>query len=108
MKEAQGRPASFFALATLSDGSLAQCRSGRFAEGARNGREAYDISLKAFGPKAGLTGGIAHTLADCLIELNRLDEAARLLEGIDLKKKGPASAQRVAGLKVANLEFIAR
>jgi DNA-binding winged helix-turn-helix (wHTH) protein/serine/threonine protein kinase len=78
-------PASFFALATLSDSALAQCRAGHFEAGARSSQEAYNISSKAFGPRAGLTGGIAHTFADCLIQLNRLDEAAGLLEGIDAK-----------------------
>jgi DNA-binding winged helix-turn-helix (wHTH) protein len=78
-------PKSFFAIATLSDSAIAQCRSGRFEAGARSAREAYDTSYQAFGPKAGLTGGTAHTLANCLIELNRLDEAAKLLDGIDAK-----------------------
>jgi hypothetical protein len=32
-----------------------------------------------------LTGGAAYTLADCLIGLNRLPEASKLLAGIDSK-----------------------
>ena len=75
---------SFFAVATLSDGSLAMCRSGRYAEGEPNARKAYESSTKAFGAKAGLTGGTASTLAACLIGLNRLDEASRLLDQIDI------------------------
>jgi eukaryotic-like serine/threonine-protein kinase len=77
-------PLSFFAVATLSDGSLAMCRSGRYVEGEQNARKAYEASVKAFGPKAGLTGGTASTLAACLISLNRLDEASRLLDQIDI------------------------
>jgi serine/threonine protein kinase len=82
-------PLSFFAVATLSDGALAMCRSGRYVEGESNARKAYDASAKAFGPKAGLTGGTASTLAGCLIDLGKLDEAAKLLEQIDV----PATTQ---------------
>jgi ATP/maltotriose-dependent transcriptional regulator MalT len=77
-------PLSFFAIATLSDGSLAQCRAGRYREGEANARQAYQSSIKAFGPRAGLTGGAASTLADCLIELGKLDEAGKLLDQIDV------------------------
>src|SRR5436190_7758308 len=77
-------PLSFFAVATLSDASQAMCRSGQFAEGEANSRKAYEASGKAFGPKAGLTGGVAATLATCLIGLGRLDEASKLLEQIDI------------------------
>jgi DNA-binding winged helix-turn-helix (wHTH) protein/serine/threonine protein kinase len=78
-------PTSFFAIATLSDAALAQCRAGRYREGESNARKAFDSSVKAFGPRAGLTGGAAYTLASCSIGLNRLDEAARLLQDIDTK-----------------------
>src|SRR5215470_604986 len=77
-------PLSFFAVATLSDGSLAMCRAGRYAEGESNARKAYDASSKAFGPKAGLTGGTASTLAACLIGLGKLEEASTLLSDIDI------------------------
>ena len=79
---------SFFAIATLSDASLAQCRSGRLNEGAAGAREAYQTSVRAFGVKAGLTGGAAHTLASCLIELGQLAEASRLLDTIDAAAVG--------------------
>jgi eukaryotic-like serine/threonine-protein kinase len=82
-------PLSFFAVATLSDASLAMCRSGRYAEGAAASRRAFDASNKAFGPRAGLTGGVASTLSTCLIGLGQLDEASRLLQQIDI----PAVAQ---------------
>jgi eukaryotic-like serine/threonine-protein kinase len=77
-------PLSFFAVATLSDASLAMCRSGRYAEGAAASRRAFDASNKAFGPRAGLTGGVASTLSTCLIGLGQLDEADRLLQQIDI------------------------
>src|SRR5947207_3447708 len=43
-------PLSFFAVATLSDASLAQCRAGRYNEGEANARKAHEASVKAFGP----------------------------------------------------------
>jgi eukaryotic-like serine/threonine-protein kinase len=77
-------PLSFFAVATLSDASLATCRAGRYTEGESNARKAYEASIKAFGPRAGLTGGVASTLATCLIGLGKLDEASNLLTQIDV------------------------
>jgi DNA-binding winged helix-turn-helix (wHTH) protein/serine/threonine protein kinase len=77
-------PLSFFAIATLTDASLAQCRSGRYREGESNARAAYESSTKGFGSRAGLTGATADTLASCLIGLGKLDEAATLLQQIDI------------------------
>jgi len=82
-------PLSFFAVATLSDAALAQCRAGRYREGESNARQAYGSSSKAFGQRAGLTGATADTLSSCLIGIGRLDEAAALLQQIDV----PAVAQ---------------
>src|SRR5579863_2063680 len=76
-------PGSFFAVATLTDASLAQCRAGRYREGESNARKAYETSVKAFGARAGLTGATAYTLATCLIGLKKLDEATTLLQQID-------------------------
>lgn len=76
---------SFFAIASLSDEALAECRAGRYREGESNARKAYESSAQAFGPRAGLTGGAADTLAGCLIGVNKLREASKLLEGIDTK-----------------------
>ncbi len=76
-------PASFFAIATLSDAALAQCRAGRYLEGEPNARKAFEASAKAFGPRAGLTGGAAYTLASCSMGRGKLDEASRLLQNID-------------------------
>jgi DNA-binding winged helix-turn-helix (wHTH) protein/serine/threonine protein kinase len=82
-------PLSFFAIATLTDASLAQCRAGRYREGESNARQSYEASVKAFGPKAGLTGGAAYPLASCLILQGKLDEASTLLQQINV----PALAQ---------------
>jgi len=78
-------PLSFFPIATLSDASLAQCRAGRLAEGVANARKAAEDSQKAFGERAGLTDGIRFGLADCLIDLGKLDEASALLQKVDAK-----------------------
>ncbi|HZQ96095.1 MAG TPA: tetratricopeptide repeat protein, partial [Candidatus Sulfotelmatobacter sp.] len=78
-------PSSFFAIASLSDAATAQCRAGHYAQGEANARSAYESARRAFGDRAGLTGGAADTLADCLIGRNNLDEAARLLQTIDAK-----------------------
>ncbi len=77
-------PLSFFAIATLTDASLAQCRAGRYREGESNARQAYAASVKAFGPAAGLTGGAAYPLASCLILMGNLDEASALLQQINV------------------------
>lgn len=86
-------PLSFFAIASLSDASLAQCRGGHLAEGEANARSSYESSRKAFGERAGLTGATADTLANCLIERNQLDEASKLLDRIDSK-----SVAQLAGI----------
>jgi serine/threonine protein kinase len=78
-------PLSFFALATLSDAALAQCRGGRYRDGEANAKRAFELSGKAFGARAGLTGGTAYTWASCLIGLNQLEPATRLLTEIDIK-----------------------
>jgi ATP/maltotriose-dependent transcriptional regulator MalT len=78
-------PLSFFAVATLSDAALAECRAGRFSEGEPNARKAFEASTKAFGPGAGLTGGTAFALATCGIGLGKVEEASRLLREIDTK-----------------------
>jgi DNA-binding winged helix-turn-helix (wHTH) protein/serine/threonine protein kinase len=77
-------PLSFFAIATLTDASQAQCRSGRNREGEANARNAHETSVKAFGSRAALTGATSYTLATCLISLGKLDEASTLLQGIDV------------------------
>jgi DNA-binding winged helix-turn-helix (wHTH) protein/serine/threonine protein kinase len=78
-------PLSFFAIAALSDTAQAQCRGGHFAAGEPNARKAWQSSAQAFGPRAGLTGGAAETLASCLIGAGKLAEASKLLENIDVQ-----------------------
>ena len=78
-------PTSFYAIATLSDAAVAQCRSNHLAQGELNARTAHDNSIKAFGPQAGLTGGTALTLANCLIAQGKMQEASKLLTEIDSK-----------------------
>jgi serine/threonine protein kinase len=78
-------PSSFYAIATLSDASVAQCRAHHLVEGEANARKSYEASVKAFGPQAGLTEGIALSLANCLIDLGKLQEASKLVDGIDAK-----------------------
>ena len=78
-------PLSFFAIATLSDAALAQCRAGRYSESEPNARESFEASGKAFGPRAGLTGGTAYARATCRIGLSRFDKASKLLRKIDTK-----------------------
>jgi eukaryotic-like serine/threonine-protein kinase len=82
--EKQG-PASFFAVASLSDVSTAQCRGGHTTDGVANARNAYETSRKAFGERAGLTGATAYSLAECLIDLHRFDEATKLIDNVDSK-----------------------
>jgi eukaryotic-like serine/threonine-protein kinase len=77
-------PLSFFAVATLTDAALAQCRAGHDRDGEANARKAYEASVKAFGARAALTGATAYTLASCLINPGKLDEAATLLQQIDV------------------------
>ena len=78
-------PNSFYAIGTLSDMTLAQCRAGRYGEGEPNGRKAYQTSKKAFGARAGLTGGAAYALASCWIGHAKFAEASGLLGEIDGK-----------------------
>jgi len=76
---------SFFAISTLSDASLAQCRSGHVSEGEANAKNAWEASTKAFGPSAGLTGGVAYGLAVCRMGQGKLQDASQLLAGIDTR-----------------------
>ena len=101
---------SFFAVGTLSDASLAICRSGRLPEGLANSRKAYEASKESFGSRAGLTGGVASKFAACLVGPGQLDEAEKLLEQIDI----PAVAQLAgdpdwgAGVKLLQAQIAVR
>jgi len=78
-------PLSFYAIATLSDASVGQCRAGHLVEGLASARSAHESAVKAFGARAALSDGTALPLANCLISLGKLDEAGRLLDQIDAK-----------------------
>jgi DNA-binding winged helix-turn-helix (wHTH) protein/serine/threonine protein kinase len=71
-------PLSFFAIATLSDASLAQCRANHYVDGSLSARKSYEAARQAFGPKAGLTGGR-------LTLWPQLGDASALLDSIDTK-----------------------
>lgn len=77
-------PLSFFSIATLSDASLAMCRAGNYRDGEANAQKAYESSSKAFGARAGLTGGTADTLAECMLGTGKLDKAGQLLDQMDI------------------------
>lgn len=81
----------------LSDAALSQCQAGHAAEGEANARKAFQESSKTFGPRSGLTGGAAYTLAFCLSKRNGLEEAASLLANIDVA----ATAERAGDTSVA-------
>ena len=78
-------PLSFYSIATLADASEAQCRAGHLVEGERNARQAHEAALKAFGANSALADGIALPLANCLIGLGKMQDASKLLDGIDSK-----------------------
>jgi eukaryotic-like serine/threonine-protein kinase len=103
-------PLSFFAVATLVDGSLAQCRGGHDREGQSNARQAYLASVNAFGQRAGLTGGAAYALASCLITASKLDEATTLLQQIDVSALAQLTGNPDCGadIKLAQAEIAYR
>ena len=78
-------PLSFYAIATLSDAAVAQCRAHDLIGGELNARKAHDAATKAFGPQSALGGGTALPLANCLIDLGKLQEASNYLANIDTK-----------------------
>jgi len=94
-------PGSFLSLGSLSDAALSQCRAGRYADGELNARKAFNESSVATGPRSGITGGCAYSLATCLIGLNKLDEASDLLRNIDAAATAQLSADSSVGASVA-------
>ena len=97
-------PVSLYAIGTLSDAALSQCQSGRYREGESNARKAFQESSKAFGLRAGLTGGVAYTLAFCLSKSGRLAEAAALLRNIDISATTQQAGDPNVGADVALLQ----
>lgn len=92
---------SFFAVVSLADRALAQCRSGRATEGLSSAALAHSNALTAFGPDAGLTQGVAFVRAHCLILAGRHGEAVPLLDGIDTRKVAELTADPHWGGNVA-------
>jgi hypothetical protein len=76
----------------------------RIKEGEPNAREAFEQSSKAFGPRAGLTGGTAYALAYCLTRSNHLDEASSLLRNIDVKATAELAGDPNVGASIAMVE----
>ena len=97
-------PVSFFSLGMLSDAALSQCRAGRYAEGEANAREAFEGARKAFGPRAGITGGCSYALAVCLIGTNKLDQASELLRNIDAASVRQLTGDTTVDASIAQAE----
>jgi eukaryotic-like serine/threonine-protein kinase len=97
-------PDSLYSIGMLSDAALSQCRSGQYTEGEANARKAFQESGKAFGPRAGLTGGVAYALAFCLNKMNKLSEAAELLQNIDVSATAQQAGDPSVGADVALLQ----
>lgn len=79
---------SFFAVASLADQAQAECRAGETVNGVAHARTAHAASVRHFGPKAALTHGLSHRVAECLIAAGRHAEAKPWLEGLDRKAVG--------------------
>jgi serine/threonine protein kinase/DNA-binding winged helix-turn-helix (wHTH) protein len=75
-------PRTFYSIATLTDTATAQCRASRLEEGLQNIESAHADAVAGFGQAAALTQAVAFAKAVCLIPVGRLDEAARLLDGV--------------------------
>ncbi len=103
-------PASFFAIAALSDAGLSQCNAGRFIQGEANARKAFDDAVRAFGSRSGPAGGCAYALSVCLVGSNKLSEAAELLRGIDVDVVSQLSGNPTVGasVKLVSSEIAAR
>jgi serine/threonine-protein kinase len=107
---ARKRPGSFFAIASLSDAALSQCRAGRYQEGGVNARRAFVDASRAFGPRSAAAGGSAYALSVCLVGLNKLDETSELLRGIDADAVSQLSGDPTvaASVKLVQGEIAAR
>ncbi len=94
-------PLAFRSVASLSDAGLSQCEAGKYAEGERNTRKAFQDATQAFGARAGLTGGCSYALATCLIGVNKLEEASQLLQNIDTKAVSQTNGETTVGAQIA-------
>lgn len=66
-----------------------------------NARKAFQDSKKAFGARAGITGGCSYSLAMCLIGTNKLEEASDLLQNIDIEAVTQLSGDSSVSASVA-------
>jgi hypothetical protein len=107
---ARKRPDSFFAVASLSDAALSQCRAGHYQRGETNARRAFEDAGHAFGPQSPAAGGCAYALSVCLIGLKRLNEASDLLRSIDVDAVTQMSGDSTvaASIKLEQAEIAAR
>ncbi len=94
-------PENLLTIGTLSDTAESQCRARRYAEGEANARQAWLQSTRSFGPRAGITGACSYTLANCLIGMNKLEDASRLLENIDIQAVARLTGDPNVGASVA-------
>jgi DNA-binding winged helix-turn-helix (wHTH) protein/serine/threonine protein kinase len=83
---------SAVAVMSLSDASQSQCRAGHYDRGTPNARAAFESARKAFGEHGGITDATAYALANCLMGSTGIEEASRLLDGID-----PATLAQLTG-----------
>jgi TolA-binding protein len=81
----KGGPEAFNSIGSLSDAGISQCKLGRYAEGEANTRKALFESIKLYGPRSALAGGVSYALATCLAGRNKVNEASELLNNIDIK-----------------------
>ena len=101
-----------------SNGATRRVLPARAARGWQTGtghaRQAHAASVKAFGARAGLTGaragltgGTASTLANCLIGRAQWNEAAGLLDSIDVKATTQLAGDPdwFAGVELARAEI---
>lgn len=103
-------PLSFYAIATLSDASVAQCRANHLTQGLQSARQAHSAAVRGFGPGHALTQATLLPLANCLIPLGQLSEAARDLDRIDPRQVAPLAGDPDwgAGIGLARAEIALR
>ncbi len=76
-------PAWHLAVGGLDDAALSQCRSGHNAEGEATARKALQIAKAAYKPDDAIRSGTAYTLATCLINTGRFQEASKFLQTVN-------------------------
>jgi hypothetical protein len=77
-------PRGGFATVAYSDLGLYQCQAGRYSQGIATARSAYEQTKKIFASRRDFIGSTAFTLAFCFIGAGKTNEAALLLDKIDV------------------------